>query len=577
VLGAAGYGIHALLSRAKPDTFQNFSVNKLTSTGQAKLAAISPDGKYVLNVENENSQQSLWLHNVPTPAKWQYESASSSTQILPPGPFRYLSVQFSPDGSYAYFVRRQSDESRFDLFRVPILGGAPQKLVTGLDSGISFTPDGQKFAYAVANNPELGKFRLVVHSLETGEDHDLVSGTMDKYLNYPAWSPDGKAVICLIMQPNTGALSGLVAADPFTGKQSLFFTSAGFLERPTWLPDGSGMFVLLRDKETNYMRNQIVQVSFPAGKVRRVTHDLSDYSDLSMSADGHVLATVLGQSNYALYLMSAASLDSGQAEQLSTASSVSGFSWTPNGQLIIPQDLYRLDLFRLESQNRTPLTSQERDVLSFQPSACANGRYVVFTHASDVEGLTTKIWRMNSEGGGLKQISNGKLDQQSKCSPDGQWVYFLDLANGRTLSRVPLEGGVTQKVTDYPALSSFDLSPDGKIAAFATLAAPGSKELVLALVPVNSPGNTRLVKFQRSPDACIRFMHGGKAVAYPFRENNVGNLWFQPLDGSPGKQITNFKSEFIGDFQMSFDGSKLALIRGRDDSDVVLLRDSEKQ
>jgi len=48
------------------------------------------------------------------------------------------------------------------------------------------------------------------------------------------------------------------------------------------------------------------------------------------------------------------------------------------------------------------------------------------------------------------------------------------------------------------------------------------------------------------------------------------------ISGSPGKQITNFKSELIGDFHWSFDGSKLGSIRGHTDSDVVLIRDSEK-
>jgi eukaryotic-like serine/threonine-protein kinase len=576
VLGAAGYGIYALLSRAKPAPFQNFSVNKMTVTGQARLAAISPDGKYVLTVEEENSQQSLWLRNVPTPVKWQYQLANSSTQILPPGPFRYRSVQFSPDGNYAYFVRRQTDQSRDDLYRVPVLGGVAQKLATGLASGISFSPDGLTFAYAAADNPEVGKFRLAVHSLETGEEHDLATGTMDKYLDDPAWSPDGKAVICMIHQPTTGSLAGLVAINPLTGKQALLFAAAGFLKRPTWLPDGSSLLVLLRDKETNFQRSQIAHVSYPAGKFRRVTHDLSDYSDLSLSADGHALATVLGQNNYALYLTSASSLGSGQAEQLFSLSSSVGFSWTPNGQLIIPQDLYRLDLFRLESRNRTPLTSLEREVLVFQPSACANGRYVVFTHASDTVAMVTNIWRMDSEGGSLKQLSYGKLDQPSRCSPDGQWVYYLDQVNGGTLNRVPLEGGVTQKVTEFPAMKDFDLSPDGKTAAFATFASPSGTEMVLALVPVNSLQNMRLVKFQRPPDTPIRFSHDGKAVVYPFREKNAGNLWFQPLDGSPGKQITNFKSEFIYDFHLSFDGSKLALIRGHTDSDVVLFRDSEK-
>jgi hypothetical protein len=54
------------------------------------------------------------------------------------------------------------------------------------------------------------------------------------------------------------------------------------------------------------------------------------------------------------------------------------------------------------------------------------------------------------------------------------------------------------------------------------------------------------------------------------------SLWLQPLDGSHGKEITNFKSELIMDFKWSFDGSKLALTRGHTDSDVVLIRESEK-
>jgi hypothetical protein len=52
------------------------------------------------------------------------------------------------------------------------------------------------------------------------------------------------------------------------------------------------------------------------------------------------------------------------------------------------------------------------------------------------------------------------------------------------------------------------------------------------------------------------------------------NLWWQPLDGSSGKQITDFKSERINDVQWSFDGSKLSVIRSHTDSDVVLIRDS---
>jgi hypothetical protein len=85
----------------------------------------------------------------------------------------------------------------------------------------------------------------------------------------------------------------------------------------------------------------------------------------------------------------------------------------------------------------------------------------------------------------------------------------------------------------------------------------------------------KLLDLQRPVQGVVRFTHDGKAVVYPFRDKEADNLWLQPLDGSPGKQITNFKSEQILDFHWSFDGSKLGMVRGHPDSDVVLLQESK--
>jgi hypothetical protein len=97
----------------------------------------------------------------------------------------------------------------------------------------------------------------------------------------------------------------------------------------------------------------------------------------------------------------------------------------------------------------------------------------------------------------------------------------------------------------------------------------------LGLLPVDSPQNTKLLEMQHSRSSYARFTPDGKAVIYPFHDSDADNFWLQPLDGSPGKQITNFKSEHIGDFHYSFDGSKLGVIRGHTDSDVVLLQESK--
>ena len=583
LIGAAAYGIYALLSRAKPVAFENFSVNKVTDTGKAALAAISRDGKYIVNVEDDNSQQSLWLRNVPTPVKWQYQLANSNTQIIPPGPFSYGRVQFSPEGDYVYFVGRETGQAQNALYRVPVLGGTPQKLLTGASSDITFSPDGQNFAYTAADKLDPGKFRLVVHSLETGNETDLVTGSADKFLAQPAWSPDGKTIVCLISEPTSDSLSGLVAVNALTGKQTLLYVDSGYLERPTWLADGSGLLALLRDKETNYMRNQIVEISLPAGTLRRVTHDLNDYSDLRLTADGHTLATVVGQTNYDLFLASASQLNTGQAEQLTSGAYsggatifLLGFTWTPAGQMILPHGQSSLDLFNLDSRQRTPLTALERNVLVFEPSACPNGRYVVFVVAGAIGSISSTIWRMDSDGSNPKQISDGRLDQRCRCSPDSRSVYYLDMANGSQLRKVAIEGGKSERVSDLFAPYGFDIAPNGNLAAFATAASGSSSQMMLALVSVDSPQNTKLAPLQRAPDGPTRFTHDGKAVLYPFRDKLADNLWLQPLDGSPGKQLTNFKSEMIGDFGWSFDGSKLALLRGHTQSDVALLRASEK-
>ena len=64
-------------------------------------------------------------------------------------------------------------------------------------------------------------------------------------------------------------------------------------------------------------------------------------------------------------------------------------------------------------------------------------------------------------------------------------------------------------------------------------------------------------------------------MIYPITENSVDNFWLQPIDGSPGRQITNFTSDRISWFCWSPDGKQLLVRREHLDSDVILLREGE--
>jgi serine/threonine protein kinase/Tol biopolymer transport system component len=574
LVGAALYGIYAWFSRARPHAFQNYVVNKITNTGKARLAAISPDGNYILDVEEDNSQQGVWLRHSPTSAKWKHLLASSSTEIIPPGPFQYIGLRFSPDGNAVYFVRRDIGQARASVYRAPVLGGAPEMVAAAANTNVAFSPDGTSFAYSLTDSPEMGKFRLVVQSVDTGEQRTLATGPMSQSLQDPAWSPDGKQIVCSVYQPGGGhdGLTGLVTVNASSGEQKLIFGASAYVTKPVWLPGSSGLLALFRDKESNFTRNRIVEVQYSGGTPTPVTHDVNDYAGLSLSADGQTLATVLGQDRYELYVAPAAGLAAGEAKPIASATTMNGLSWTPQGQIVFDSDL-SLSLLSLQSQPM-PLS---QDILAFAPSACANGRYIFFTVGAVQNGLVaSRIWHMDSGGGNLKPVSDGTLDQFPMCSPDGKWVYYIDTVNGRRVRRVSVEGGKSESVTAQPAISKLDISPDGKVLSFATLASPGDQKLAIALLPVDSPETGKLIIPQRPIRGTPRFAHDGKALTYTFHDKGADNIWLQPVDGSPGKKITNYTSELISEFQWSFDGDKLAIIRGHADSDVVLIRSPEK-
>src|SRR6266436_718017 len=118
LLAAAAFGIYSLLPHKKALPSESMSIENLTNSGHVSLARISPDGKYLLHVLDENGLQSLWLRHIPT---------GSNTQVVTPAATRYSGLTFSPDGNYIYFVRRDDSEQAIaSLYDAPMLGGTPR-------------------------------------------------------------------------------------------------------------------------------------------------------------------------------------------------------------------------------------------------------------------------------------------------------------------------------------------------------------------------------------------------------------------------------------------------------------------
>jgi Tol biopolymer transport system component len=140
---------------------------------------------------------------------------------------------------------------------------------------------------------------------------------------------------------------------------------------------------------------------------------------------------------------------------------------------------------------------------------------------------------------------------------------------------VSIDGGQPERVTkDFAEFNAgFDVARDGKTLALGTYDFKAQRP-TLSLLSLDSGQVLRTFEYDPRHQGQPRFSPDGKGIVYPVREKGVDNLWLQPLDGGPGRQLTNFSSLKIYSYQWSPDGKSLALVRGDSPSDLVLIQNS---
>ena len=346
LLAAAGFGIYSFVRGGRTARFTDFSITQVTNSGKAALAAISPDGRYVLSVMDDNGMQSLWLRNVPT---------NGDTQIVSPAPVVYGSLAFSPDGNYIYFRKAGTAAgSYFELYRATVLGGTPQTIVRDIDSDITFSPDAQRIAFMRGNNPEVGKYRLLSTNVDGGDEKILGGGPVSSAPFYLAWSPDGKTIAYSRFQPDS-VLGGVDVLDVASGKtRDLARFGDKRIAELRWLPDGHALLVVYQD---TFTRAQIGAISYPGGQFRPITRDTNQYGTLTLSSDGMTLATVQFKGKQTLLLIPAGSQTRTDTLALPQSQLLNGFNWASDGKLLLSDSasLVRMDA---DGNNRTTLLAE---------------------------------------------------------------------------------------------------------------------------------------------------------------------------------------------------------------------------
>ena len=570
VVSAMSFALFKLFTQ--PKQFGPVKMTALTSGGKVNEEAIngqltiSPDGKYIVCAARDAKEQSsLWLRQVST---------NSLVRIVPPENGVYLATTFAPDGEMIYYVALL-ERNKFvpTLYRIPVLGGTPTKVLDRVSGAVAFSQDGKRFAFVRRNQEDMEL--MVANTDGSGEPRTIAATKQPNGFSTsgPSWSPDGKRIACGMINA-TGAENSTVVEVSVDGGDpkpigSEKWASVG---RVLWLPDASGL-IMTAQPESSSIGTQVWFLPYPSGQARRITNDLNGYGEVSLglTSDSSTIATLQQVISSSIWT-TRANEDASQAREILKTNLPETVAWTPEGKIVYASRTgENWDIWTANNDGSEPKQLTADSFIDQQPSVCGDGRYVVFQ--SNRSG-NRKIWRVDIDGSNPKRLTEGvSEDAAPVCSPDGRFVVFTSARSGRlAIWKVAIDGGPASQLADR--VSQFpSISPDGKLIAYFYNDEQANNQPKLSIIPFEGGEPVNTIELSRTVQPiAFGWMPDARSIAYLASVSGSFNVWAQPIDGAAPKQLTNFKSNLISNFAISRNGT-IAVYRVSVTRDIVLIKD----
>ena len=417
---------------------------------EERSPAWSPDGKSVAYSARINGLNQIMMRSVGSPDAAQITRAGEHCT----GPI------WSPDGATIYYMSARG------IWSVPASGGVPEKLLDNAYS-TSLHPDGNTVAFSREGKLWIGALR---GGGPPREFWSLQAGRLNTWM----FSPDGRTLalasghdVWLLPYPS-GAAKKLVS------KEDALFSGV------TWFPDGRSFLVV----EQVAARRRVGLLRLGTDGSRRHIYSGSDTSmgiAAAVSPDGKRIAYVGGNVEWNVLEIS---LQGGPSRSVVGGGGVSWWpDWAPSGTHLLFAGARRVGESAIE--DRDDRGGFSRRLIEgpgpAQPRFSPDGSRIVFTET----GPPMKVMLANASGGGAIVLddSPGPFPGTS-WSPDGEWVAYLRLNNGKSevvkrrasagaaavfLTEARVGGYVTTDWSPtgdwilYPTGDGFALiSPDGK-------------------------------------------------------------------------------------------------------------------
>ena len=562
VLGAVILGVRFFLKKNSTSfSADNIRITKLTSDGKVYAGGVSADGNYlVYYTTDKEGLASLWIKQI---------AAESATRIVQPIKGAFYSFIFTPDGNYVYYtINNFEDPKQSGIYKVPALGGTPAKI---MDKGVvgAFTLDGKKMI--LGREIEDKQNAIIIADLDGNNERQLAVFNSEHRLwgLYP--SPDKTNLLIVLRRQYQNKVTFRVSEIPLdsTPQNLVLHDIIPEQERAirgaVWLPDKSSL--LLGVRETNAEIVQLWQYYPSSNEWRRVTNDNNFYAGINLIKGGNAFVSSQSISLTGIWLTEN---DLTESKQVGNSSSnYIQAEWMSDGRILFDSIENQQEMLSIMSLDGSSIQriSSGNDGIRLKPNLPANEKFISFVSS---RSGTMQIWRMDLDGKNLtKMTDTAEQIYSGSVLSDGQTVVYIAFRPAGWIILKQTPDGKTIHLTESES-DLLAISPDEK--TFASYV-KDDKTQKLALRIGSIEDGTIIKTFDAVPQTVtLKFTPDGTGIAFISAKNNVNNISIQPIDGSPLKQFTNFRSDIISFFDWSPDGKNLLLIRGKSLTDAVVIK-----
>lgn len=556
----AAFGIYRLNAGVSTPAFsiERVRQEKLTNDGNCP-GAISNDGNFVVcMVRTGTTGVAIEIKQLAT---------GSRRRLIDFQDANTYAIAFSPDGNFVYYVLDDvAAPSRTGLHKISVFGGDDRQ-ISGRVGSVTVARDG-RIAYTRSGTNAVE----VVVAGPNGEDPAVTTSFPSEYRLWDFnFTPDGGALLCSIRKQisdikNVFYVSEFKIVDGtekrIVPERDTLIVSA------VWLPDRSSLLLSIR--EPNADIKQIWQFTPSTGLYVRVTNDNNSYKNISILSDGKSLVSTQESAKASIWT----SDDEGTNfhELGSGPQHVDRVFWLPDGRIGYSTTENSSELVRavsLDGRSNTRLT-EGIDGLWIQPSISGDGKAIVFN--SSRAGLI-QLWRVGIDGNDLSQLTSSPTPIFNGIElSDGTVIYKTQIPEvGWVLLKRGRDGDPVRINPDSPDL--WAVSPDETQIAY-YVNDPDLKKRRISIYSLASGVHIRTLFPELMAIRRITWTRDGKGISFDTidKENGAGEIALQPVDGTKARKLTNFRSESLFFHDWSFDGEKLAVVRGKVYSDTVMIK-----